>query len=346
MNEISYCKRFFSKELIDLNYSDIVDYFKIEREESDKIEFKSYETEIEEKFKEKENGVIRTICALLNSEGGIVIWGAPKGKSIDGKKEKIFMGELSPCEKLIENDFFINRITDLITPSPKGVRFQKLENKNKFIYVIEVDKSIYSPHQFRNIYYMRIDGQTRPAPHHYIEALFKKITYPRLEGYLKFENIVNDNFGNYLLYVSLFIFNKSKLQNEYEINYRLITTVGTFSGYNLQMNNDIFHLEGHELRILNAKSVLYYNEPFYYQCIIVIPPKQLEKYKNEIEFHLYFGGKNSPLMISKYKLLLWNYEPRNLYKSLTYFEENIYSYEHTDNMELSEEEKLKILLGR
>lgn len=32
---------------------------------------------------------------------------------------------------------------------------------------------------------MRIDGQKKPAPHAFIEAMFKKISYPNLTGEIK-----------------------------------------------------------------------------------------------------------------------------------------------------------------
>ena len=112
---MSYSKLYFGKELGELTYADIENFFIDEKDESNKIEYKSYHNPDEKNHTEKENGVIRAICALLNSEGGLVIWGAPIGQTVGGKKEKIFKGELSPVEKLIEKDSLINRVTDLIT---------------------------------------------------------------------------------------------------------------------------------------------------------------------------------------------------------------------------------------
>ena len=36
-------------------------------------------------------------------------------------------------------------------------------------------KSDYAPHQFNGKYYMRIDGHTITTPHHYVEALMRKL---------------------------------------------------------------------------------------------------------------------------------------------------------------------------
>lgn len=51
---MNYSKAYFGKELHDLAYSDIEDYFKKQRKESDKIEFKAYapgKGNIKEKWK-------------------------------------------------------------------------------------------------------------------------------------------------------------------------------------------------------------------------------------------------------------------------------------------------------
>ena len=62
-----------------MKYTDIETFFFEEKVESDKIEFKGYAENIQGKnnpnHTEKENDVLRTICGMLNSEGGIIIWG-------------------------------------------------------------------------------------------------------------------------------------------------------------------------------------------------------------------------------------------------------------------------------
>ncbi len=343
---MNYPKQYFGKELNELAYKDIEKYFVEAKEESDKIEFKSYHNPDEKNHTEKENGVIKAICGLLNSEGGLVIWGAPIGQIITGKKEKIFMGALSPADKLIEKDSFISRVTDLITPSPKGIKFQTLESSGKYIYIIEVEQSFYSPHQFRNIYYMRIDGQTKPAPHHFIEALFRKVTFPKLEGYVTIDSISTDG-TNYIMQISNIIFNKSKLQNEDEIYYRLLVTVGKFANYGVYYDRDkVYTLKGHELRVYNAKSTLYYNEPLTNSEQVVFNPYDLMKSDMECQIFLYFGGKKSPLMISQYKLRIDNIHVQDLNSLFTSIEENLYACENSDRIEKSDVERMKSYLGR
>lgn len=343
---MNYAKLYFGKELKELTYLDIENFFVEEKDESDKIEFKSYHNPDEKNHTEKENGVIRAICGLLNSEGGLVIWGAPVGQLVVGKKEKIFMGALSPSNKRVEKDSFISRVTDLITPSPKGIKFQLLENAGQYVYIIEVEQSFYSPHQFRNVYYMRIDGQTKPAPHHFIEALFRKVTFPKLEGYIKIDSIQTDG-NRYIMEISNMIFNKSRLQNEDEIYYRVIVTVGKFAQYGVYTGTDrSYTMEGHELRNYNAKSTLYYNEPLTNSEFVIFNPFDLTKHNNECRIIFYFGGKKSPLMFSEYKLKIDNIYTDDTNTLFTSIEENVYSYESSDKIETTDAEKMKIILGR
>jgi hypothetical protein len=296
---MSYARSFFGKEIYEITYTDVENFFLEEKEESDKIEFKSYYTVFESHFNQKESGVIRAICGMLNSEGGLIIWGAPRGQSVNGKKEKIYKGELSPLDALIEKDSFISRVTNLITPSPKGIIFQRLEKDNKYIYLIEVVQSQYSPHQYNNTYYMRIDGQTRPAPHHYIEALFQKISYPNLEGKLILDAVSGQLD---LLYISLRIkidiSNKSMFQNEHDIYVKLISEniIIESSDFNIPVRQ-AKDKTGSELEINNARSTLYHLAPLrnYFNV-------NLLKETKKGSLVLIFGGKTSPLKMCKYIL--------------------------------------------
>ncbi|WP_234387213.1 hypothetical protein, partial [Aquimarina sp. Aq78] len=88
----------------------------------------------------------------------------------------------------------------------------------------------YSPHQFKSIYYARLDGQTKPAPHYLIDALFKKISYPNIEGFINLDRFGTLNNENVFLDISIIIINFSELQNEQNISYRLTCGQAVFSG--------------------------------------------------------------------------------------------------------------------
>jgi hypothetical protein len=56
---MSYSNQYFGKELTDLSYEDILHFFTEEKEESDKIEFKSNGPSDEKNPKERIKGIIR-----------------------------------------------------------------------------------------------------------------------------------------------------------------------------------------------------------------------------------------------------------------------------------------------
>lgn len=302
---MGYAKSFLGKELYEISYADIEYFFKDVKEESDKIEFKSFYSNDDKHFNHKESGIIRAICGMLNSDGGLIIWGAPMGKSISGRKEKIYEGNLSPLEISIEKDAFISKISTVITPSPKGIKFQRLEKNNKFVYLIEIPQSEYAPHQYNNVYWMRLDGQTRAAPHHYIEALFKKITYPNLQGKLILDSVTTSESSYVQAKIKIEIANKSLFQNEHDIFIKLIAEnsfiVSNDFGKPVKDKGD---KQGSEMIVEQAKSILYHLSPLRnYFSILLMKEKDENK---KFSFILIFGGKASPLKMSKYILKTGN----------------------------------------
>ena len=304
---MDYAKSYFGKSLDSLAYQDIEDFFKEAREESTRIEFKSYAAE-RGKFKDKLLGVIEGLCALLNSEGGILIWGAPEGQKIDGKKEKIFQGALSPVDELKEKDGLINTISDTINPLPVGIVVKILDNgSSKYVYVFEVQVSNYRPHQYKHIYYARLDGQTRPAPHYLVEALMRRVTYPNIEGYLKITDRKSekiDGVYSYILSIEIIIYNFSELQNEENVLLNVLVDPGTFHGWNESSNpTKSYRDEGHDLRIENFAGILHFGYPISAPEVIAVPRdellgnKELSIMPNEIIVTLLFGGKHSPMKI-------------------------------------------------
>jgi len=141
---MDYSSAFFGKPLTALTYQDIVNYFIDAKEESNTIEFKSFNVKHGDLTKNLE-GIIRSISAFLNSEGGLIIWGAPEGIKPQGQANKIFQGNLSPLSESKPKDWLINKISDSITPLPVGINIQPLQNGKDILYIFEVQKSNYSP---------------------------------------------------------------------------------------------------------------------------------------------------------------------------------------------------------
>lgn len=343
---MSLSQKILGVEIGEISLEILQSFFQEEREESDVLEFKSFHTEKNNQndFRHKEDAVLRTICAFLNSNGGLLVWGAPaekKGSDGDGKKK--ITGKLSPVEKDIEKDSFISKLANRIIPSPSGIKFGKIKvEDNKFVYVIEVEQSPTKPHQVNNIYYMRLDGQTVTAPHHYIEALFKQIKYPDLRGYIKFEKLDVDRMSNsYQLNIGVIIFNFSPFQNEENVSFQLTV----FPGF---IDNEVddrisYHAGGAGMKFKNMADVLHYRLPHRHDVLVFIKPEDLILSRNEVIFALDFGGRFSPRKLSSYKMRIGNSLLENSTSLVSTSEENILIYDLSKDEGTIEETVNKLL---
>ena len=345
---MDYSQNYFGKALSDLTFTDIENYFVEEKDESVSIEFKSYSATYGNLNRNLE-GVIRGICAFLNSEGGILIWGAPEGTTVEGRQERVFVGELSPIPELKEKDWLINKISDSINPLPVGIQVQIFENEGNYVYLFMVQQSTFSPHQFKNIYYARLDGQTKPSPHYLIEALFKKITYPNIESYIKPDKILN-NGTSYFLDLTIFVFNFSELQNEEDVSFRLMCPEGIFTKSTQAQHQHMYSYEGHQLIHKGLINVLHHGSPNMHTERIMFNPNQLlTENENKVTLLLSFGGKHSPLKFCEYKLdfarINWNDQddPNYLIEEMS---ENILSSEKQKQVNSTREDLLKSVLKR
>jgi Schlafen, AlbA_2 len=217
---MKYSQILFGKDLYDLTYNDIEDFFNIERDETLNLEFKSYPAQ--GIHSDKENSVFKAVCGLLNSEGGIVIWGAPT-EIRNAQGNTTAQGVLTPFDINLDRDRLINKISSLIIPLPIGIRVQPLNDANgDSVFVIEVEKSNQKPHQFKNNYYIRIDGQTKIAPHYLISSMMKSIEFPIIKGHLRLKNIELMQGGLNLSFRKI-IFNTSKFNNEINAFFKIVT---------------------------------------------------------------------------------------------------------------------------
>lgn len=344
MNNYSY--NYFGKDLNELTYSDIVDYFLTEREESDKIEFKAYHKQYGN-FNKNFEGVVRGICAFLNSNGGILIWGAPLVNKINDVN--IFQGELSPVVDLMEKDSLISKISDSITPLPVNVNIKIMENDNLYLYVFEIQQSDYSPHQFKNTYWARLDGQTKPAPHYLIDALFKKIRYPNIEGYINLDRFGNYGSGKVFLEISIIIINFSEFQNEYDVSYRLLCPQAQFAGAEKQSESKHYDMQGHQFINKDFIKTLHFGAPDSTTQRLIFNLEELaDNFNSEMDLVLIFGGKKSPLKFSEYKLdfsigRISGFAPVELFKSKV---ENILAVDKQKKLGTTRENLLETILKR
>ena len=304
-NTMDYCTAHFGKKLNELKLEDIQAFFSQERNETDQLEFKSASPGgvTEDHY----NSLKRSLCAFLNSSGGVLIWGSPPGQKTSSKSEKTYKGAVSFIPVVLEKDFVISKTSDAITPLPNNIRAQIIPENEGCVIVFELDASAYAPHQFNNQYMMRIDGQSKPAPHHYIEALFKRVRYPNIEAYLKIISTTVDQIpmstqSRMLVHFQLIFCNWSALQNEEKLSYRLIAN-GKFRGGLVSPNSyGHYHELGGEIRKNDIKDVFYYGEPFRENHHLWFEFSELQKNKNIGTLMVLFGGRFSPMKSSHFEL--------------------------------------------
>lgn len=294
---MDYAQRVFNKSLRELSFDDIVNYFQQPREESETLEFKSGQGDFEGTFV---NNIIRTISAFLNSSGGLLIWGAPKDSTVEKGKSKICTGDLSPLTIFKDKDHLVNRISSAISYMPTGIRIERLEKDGQYIYIFEVDESPSKPHQYNGIYYIRLDGQSKPAPHYVVDALFKQIKFANLEGSVSFDKISHKE-EKLLIDFEAFVRNRSKFIIEKSLSLSVHTSLGFF--------------ENNKKKILTVErtSSLHYGPEASFTNQLVIELENLKNGNTMCDFILFFAGESSLAKVSKYKLNLKPYtNPANM----------------------------------
>jgi len=333
----------FGKSLHDLELPDIKRYFSAPKKESNTIEFKAYvddqnpNTTKQKRDNEKISAITRTLCAFLNSDGGILIWGAPKGKPIGDDVEESYQGALLSVEYSIEKDQFINKVSSQISPLPRDIYFHRIADSDKFIYVIQASKSNFSPHQYKGTYYMRLDGQTVPAPHYIVEALMKKIQFPNLVAHVAFGKlkVFRRTIGIPLVVT---IHNLSRYIHEKNLDYRII--VG---------NSDLIRADARQIQKIlfgessieqACKPIFHYNAPHFDEYLLLNSRDISTDVATEITILFSFGGELSPVKVNRYKLVLTRSMRDNYQYQIAESVENQFSYEFSDSMNLTEEERM------
>lgn len=198
----------------------------------------------------------------------------------------------------MDRDRLINKISSLIISLPIGIRVQQLNDANNdSIFVIEVEKSTFKPHQFKDKYYIRLDGQTKVSPHYLISAMMKSVDFPIVKGHLRLKNIENLDGHRISLRFRKVVFNTSPFNNDLNVFIRVVATPGVIVVNNQQYAGD-YHSPG--LKILSN------GRPSMSEFDLIITSQQLIQRNNEIQIMLNFGGEKSPSKVSSYKYSLAN----------------------------------------
>ncbi|SRR5579862_23765 len=344
---MKFSKLLFGKDLHDLSITDIESFFSEAKEESNILEFKSGRVRENGNIAENEKAVLRTICGFLNSEGGLLIWGSPVSSNEDGKD--ICVGSLEAVAVHYQKDQIMAMIANRVIPSPQGISFCALPSADKFVYLFDVPRSEYSPHQFQDKYFMRMDGQTKAAPHHYVEALFKKLSFPNLEAYLKLENYYHEYNDRAILDCSVVFRNQTPYQNDFNLHYRVFSSHGTIvrsaDDYEEAAIQENPKNPGDYIKAKVA-DVIYYGNWIDDWFTIVLSRTMLHQANYHLHVRLQFGAKYSPMKICHYDIVIGETMMDNLQQHIILMEENRFFNIHEESMGTTDAERLKKTLGR
>ncbi len=141
-------------------------------------ELKSAEVLLPAKRGEFRRELGKQVSAFANSGGGYLVIGASNDRQIE------------PCEQIVGRQPMRDHLATMVEQSVeypirhfKVHRIPLKERPADAVFVVEVGDSPAAPHQAKEdkVYYYRIDGHSKPAPHFHIELLRNRITRAVLE---------------------------------------------------------------------------------------------------------------------------------------------------------------------
>lgn len=178
----NYIQKILGKSIEKIQLDHVKEFFKSPQEETSILEFKSGEVDILKVFKE--------IAAFHNTEGGLLIVGAPKEQvqEIGKVKKKLCQGNLT-YSKFEGRDWLLQKIGSNIVPYPTGIQIKDFQTEQGAVFLIDVPQSTNPPHQCTSdgCYYIRIDNESKPAPHGFIQAMFNQRRKPKLLALINFK---------------------------------------------------------------------------------------------------------------------------------------------------------------
>lgn len=145
------------------------------------------------KDKDFDKDMAKAVSALANSGGGYLIFGQKDDGSFDGLPEK--QGR-TPIREWLEQ-----KLPLLVVYPLQDFRIYKVEPDiasvipiNSVVVVIEISDSSLAPHQSEKdkLYYYRVGGHSKPAPHFYLETLRGRSKFPNSQVVeVWFETVIN-----------------------------------------------------------------------------------------------------------------------------------------------------------
>jgi len=148
--------------------------------------------------KDFDKDMAKAISALANSSGGYLILGQQNDGIFDGLPGK--QGR-TPTREWLEQ-----KLPFLVSYPLKDFRIHEVKPDtptsipaNKIVVVIEISDSNLAPHQSvkDNLYYHRVGGHSKPAPHFYLEMLRGRSRFPSPEVvWVWFDTVINPLLSN------------------------------------------------------------------------------------------------------------------------------------------------------
>ncbi len=284
---MDFCTTYFNTSIYELDQDDLKRFFQSPRKENTHLEFKQYNPNT------KKSDLISifndAICSFLNSEGGILIYGAPiRQKDTNGKE--FYQGELTPFpgNVLPDKDDLIRQIAGNIHYMPSGIKYEPVKFGEGWIGVFEVQESLSKPHQTANKYQIRLDAQKALAPHYLIVAMMRQTVPPRLTGKIIFQDYVRRR-DNHTFNLKIVLGCTSDVQNAHSVEAKVF--YATFSERQMQfvsripfVTKGLTEIVSHRLEISNHHFV--------------------GSNSTEFEFAVVFCGTNTTPRISYYKMKL------------------------------------------
>ncbi|MBP6532136.1 MAG: ATP-binding protein [Bacteroidia bacterium] len=279
-----FIKDLFNVDWEDLTFERVAQFFSITRQESQYLESKSYKS-----FSSQIDEIVWSMVGMLNSEGGVVVYGGPK--QVRNKSEDLET-QLNPVTEVLDERNLLQKFISKIEPYPSGIELRFLGKPGAVILLILIQRTESKPFMVKDRGYpYRIDTKTSIAPHHYIEALMRKQTFPTIilevtECVFQ-HTILTSNLQDVSLRVTSVIKNLS-LMTEFNLNLRVVIVDDTFKR---QIYNPVSR------KRLQGGRIDYHILTFSAQL-------SSDNYKKGGIAFLYFGvdGDTLPLKCSKYTL--------------------------------------------
>jgi hypothetical protein len=123
----------------------------------------------------------KALSAFANSGGGHLLLGVQDDGTFDGVPVMTKKGKTTTREwleqkipALLDRPLQDFRVHEVVPSPPSGIP------SGKVVIVIDVGDSILAPHQnvSNHVYYFRVGGHSKPAPHFYLDILWQRVTFP------------------------------------------------------------------------------------------------------------------------------------------------------------------------